>query len=366
MWAHRMTWAALAALYGCDGKSLAPLDPTVFGAGGETEDTARSTDSGDSGATVGSEDGPGTSLAVQVIGDVPNLGLDFHSVVLGPDPEAPRELADGVFVGDTATVDVALADYRWVLELDSSTRGFAALPFVYIDDNGDGEHTAEEQYVGLGTEGALYIHGEPGPDFAAAGFVAGWNAMSADLSSGEVVPFSGGLSGLSLEPQLIPQDRFLLEASFSGAPAELRVALVPETVLDGVVTGPLIFDQPVSSTVQVPIEGPPPDNHLQDFGADGTQYRDWRYGVEVLVLYRDTDASGGFSLTDTVEGMGCVDGVLAKLQHSTEPDKAFEALYLATFDIIPAWSVWLDLPGGARYERLDEVGPIVLSDACVP
>ena len=266
----------------------------------------------------------------------------------------------------TATIDVAAADARWWTDLDDGSRGFAALPFVYVDDDQNGVHTPEEQYIGLGTEGALYIQGEPGGDLAAAGFASGWNAFAADLVSGEVVPHAPGLTGLTLQPQLIPQDRPVLEAQYDGDPRGLRVAMVPETVLDGVVEGPLIFDQPVTSTVQIAIDGPPPDSHLQDWGADGTQYRDWRYSVEFLVLYEDSDSSGDFAMTDNIVGMGCVDGLLARWQHCTEPDRAFEALYLATYQIIPAWSVWLDRPEGAEYVRIDDSPPILLSDACLP
>jgi hypothetical protein len=325
-----------------------------------------SADSGSPGTTGPPADGPGTSLTVQIVGDIPNLGMNLHTVVLGAEPDAPLEIADAVISGSVATIEVEKADARWLRDLGDGTSGFATLPFVYIDDDANGVHTPEEQYIGLGTQGALYVVGEPGPALAAAGFASGWNAFSAQLASGVIEPHAAGLDGLSLEPQLIPQDRLLLEATHEGAPDGLRVAMVPETVFDGVVDGPLIFDQPVSSTVQIPIEGPPPDAHLQDWGADGTQYRDWRYSVEFLVLYEDRDASGDFAMTDTIVGMGCVDGLLARWQHSTEPDRAFEALYLATYEIIPAWSLWLERPEGSEYIRVDDSPPILLSDACLP
>ncbi|MBO87373.1 MAG: hypothetical protein CL927_18650 [Deltaproteobacteria bacterium] len=355
------TGLALVVGFGCGGKALTPIDGESFAS--TPEDSGAPTDSATPDPP---SDGPGVDLAVQLVGAVPNMGLNLHTVVLGLEPDAPLEIADATIAGATATVAVDAADARWWTDFDDGSRGFAALPFVYVDDDQNGVHTPEEQYIGFGTEGALFIDGVPGSTLAAAGFSAGWNAFAADLVSGELVPHAAGLAGLTLQPQLIPQDRPVVEAQFEGDPRGLRVAMVPETVLDGVVDGPLIFDQPVTSTVQIAIDGPPPDSHLQDWGADGTQYRDWRYSVEFLVLYEDTDASGDFAMTDTIIGMGCVDGLLARWQHCTEPDRAFEALYLATHEIIPAWSVWLDRAEGAEYLRIDDSPPILLSDACLP
>lgn len=346
----------------CKGDPLVPLDAATFGATSMVEDSGSADDSGE----PSNGDGPGVSLTVEVEAGVPNMGMNLHTVVLGLEPDAPLEIADAVINGSQATIDVDKADARWIRELADGTRGFLTLPFVYVDDDQNGVHTPEEQYIGLGLQGALYIDGAPGPVLSAAGFSTGWNAFSGDLVSGELTPYAPGLTGLTLNPQLIPQDRPVLEAQLDGEPRGLRVAMVPETVFDEVVDGPMIFDEPVSSTVQIAIDGPPPDSHLQDWGADGTRYRDWRYSVEFLVLYEDADESGDFAMSDTIVGMGCVDGLLARWQHCTEPDKAFEALYLATYEVIPAWSVWLDRASGAEYLRIDDSPPILLSDACLP
>lgn len=325
----------------------------------DTDDPAD--DSGDGG-----DDRVGTTLAVEVLGDVPGVAVDVQTVVLGAEPNALYQVAFGPTDAGRAALEIAPPDDAWLQDLPDGTRGFVALPFAFIDDDADGAPTPEEQYVGVGLEGLLYVEGAPGETLAAAGLASGWSVVSVDLRTGALTPSDTPPSELRLDPQLIPQDRLLLEATVSGPPDGRRVALLAETVLDGTVMGPVMFDAPVSGTVQVPIEGPPPDAHLQDWGADGTQYRDWRYAVEQLTLYRDTDGSGGWSAGDTIEGVACAQGVAAPLQHSTEPDKAFEALYLATFDILPAWSIWLDLPEGPAFVRVDEAGPITLSDACLP
>lgn len=350
-----------AWLAACGSPDKAPLP-----VGGDFP-AAATTDSSDSGAVeTGGPDRPGATLTVVLDTERPNVAVNLHSVVLGTDSDAPFELADGVQDATAYTIDVEPPIDRWITDLDSETRGFLALPFAYVDDDGNGVHTPEEQYLGLSVEGVAFIDGEPGAALAAAGFAAGWNGVTVDLETAAFSLRDGGLDGLPLAPQLIAQDRFLLEAPLELAAEGHRVALVPGTVFTGEVTGPLMFDQAASATVQVAIDGPPPDEHLQDYGADETRYRDWRYAVESLVVYADTDASGGFTTADDIVGSVCAMGVSGLLQHTSEADKAFEALHLVANDIIPAWSLYLDLPDGERYMRLDDVGPITLSDSCLP
>ena len=357
---HPWILASLVWTTGCSGddKVVVPED----------SDSPGTTDSDDSGTThdSGTPDRPGTTLTVTVDGDLPGLAVNLHTVELGATSDAPFEIADGVRSDSTFTIDVEPPDDRWFVDLGDGSQGFAALPFAYIDDDENGVHTPDEQYVGLALEGALYIDGEPGASLASAGYTTGWNAIAVDLETAEMVPHAAGLGAITLAPQLIPQDRFVIEAVYDGPMEGRRVALIAETVESGAVMGPIMFDQPVNGTVQLPIDGPPPDEHLQDLGADGTQYRDWQYAVDRLYVYTDADGSGGWSASDPIEGTACAMGEMAVFQHTSEADKAFEALHLATHHIIPAWSFYLTLPDGAQYVRIDDAGPVTLSDSCLP
>lgn len=341
----------------------------VLGCGSDKATGRLAQDSVSAGTTGTTDTGtafeaPGTTLTVAVADDIPRLVVNAHTVDFAFPPSTPIELTHAPIVDGEAVLTLEDPSESWLVDQPDGTKGVLVLPFAFVDDDENGVHTPEEQYVAAGTQGAFLVVGEPGPDLAAKGLVTGWNAVAVDLATGELSLHAPGLDSLTLAAQLIPVDRFVLEASWSESPAGLRVALVPETVLDGIETGPIPFDQPVSGSVQVPIDGPPPDSHLQDYGADGTQYRDWRYAVEHLIVYEDTDGSNTFGTTDTIVARACVDGVAAPLQHSTEPDRAFEALFLAGAQILPAWSMWLDLSTGPEYRRPDESGVVPLTRSC--
>jgi len=341
------------------GSAEVPVLPAAEGFGGSLADPA------DSGADP-TDDREGAVLRVEVVGDLPGLAVNLHSVVLGAESDAPFELADGVRDGSFFALAVDGPDDRWLWSLDDDTIGMVALPFAYIDDDENGVHTPEEQYVGLAPEGALYIEGEPSDAFVERGFGSGWNSLAVDIETGELTVHPGGVEQLTLSPQLIPQDRFVMDVQLAMEGDGLRVAMVPGTVLSGEVSGPIVFDQAATEQVQVPVDGPAPDEHLQDAGADGTQYRDWRYSVESLLVYADDNASGGFDLGDSIAGSLCAMGSQARLQHTSEPDKAFEALHLAANQIIPAWSLYVEGADGGRYVRLDDAGPLTLASNCSP
>ena len=298
------------------------------GKGPAASDTATGPTGDDTGTPVDTQDTGPTSVALAGQLVLPEDTKVGASLTVG----AVRiTFGDGPAIGETLAATAADPSAPFTLELPASlsaqpaleadlqgTTGALFVLHAFEDTNGDGAWSEGEPLRGLAMDRFLaWIQDLPGVedgwqlvDLGLAGQYAP-NRCSLDSTvpltwrAEEGYPLWTGLTeGEEIRLRGLPA-RLTIEGTIASVPEGVRgLVSLPYATVTGDAPDELpIFDLPAEAgPFSVELEAEPPDSH--DLGSDP----DWRYALELNLLYEDLDSDEAWSWGDAYEGSStCVD-----------------------------------------------------------
>jgi hypothetical protein len=154
---------------------------------------------------------------------------------------------------------------------------------------------------------AFYIAGEPPAEFAAIGFVEGWNAV---YRVGEAAPEVTSLSAMPMSRNLVLTDELTIGGSWTAPPASDDL-LCAVSDLD---EDTLVAEGPAADPWSLTVVGEPPEACLIDLGGLRVCLADVRAAA-------DLDGSGDCTVGDEAYGVAHTEeGVEVALVYAAEPD----------------------------------------------
>lgn len=265
-------------------------------------------------------------------------------------------VAEAAATGSSVTVTIPGPTALEPLDpADPTTLAALYISGLAVDRDGDGEHDAGEEFVGVSPAILLYLQAEEGLSLPLkiAGLTLGWNAL-------ELAPDGSLVNVFSLDAVPMELGTPTLDASLSGTYDALdarQLTLVAATQLDSGVVADSYFDGPLTAEWTIAVSGEPPVSH-QIVGEPGLPDG---LALEVPLTYTEADEVAGFSVGDTVLDPVCLaDGrnvVLAWLPPTD--DLAF------TYSVQGAWG-WVALAdfGGSAGEFLGPAATDLVIGGC--
>ena len=226
-------------------------------------------------------------------------------------------------------------------------------PLLHRDEDGDGIHDEGEAIAGLANQWALYLDGVPTPALESLGFVSGWNGIELEIGGGAIA----WLDPLALPAaaNLVANETLSLSGSWDGIePGNVRIALVPLTLLEGEAVSSLLDDAPMSSPWSLSTSGAPPGTHfmpLEGLADEGA--------VELVIAYQDLNFDEALGAGDAPLSTACSDGDSITLLYLPEPTVGIDALTYFAFGVPAGWSGLIEV--GSGLQRLPDEALLDLS-----
>jgi hypothetical protein len=252
----------------------------------------------------------------------------------------------GLYSGPATTSPVPLSPGAPPPEALTPVEGGLSLalyaPLLHRDEDGDGLHDEGEAIAGLSNQWALYLDGVPTPALESLGFVSGWNGFELEIGGGSIA----WLDPLALPApaNLASVESIALSGTWDGIePANVRIALVPLTLLEGEDVSSLLDDVPMASPWSLSTSGAPPGTHfmpLEGLADEGA--------VELIIAYQDLDGDETVSAGDAGLSTACSDGDPLTLLYLPEPTTATEALGYFAFGVPAGWSAMIEVGSGLQ------------------
>jgi hypothetical protein len=355
----RFALLALPLLAACDGGKLQLDDDTAV----VTDDTdSGDTDSGDTDSgDTGSGDTDTAVVTTRTLGFVLDGAADADTLQLDwltEDFTILGRLGGATIAGGTVAVEVADPTEDDLLEIGAGLYGRYAIPYAFADDDGDGEHDADEAIGAVGRVWPLYLSGSIPIEYAALGLVEGWNALYVTESE---APDLYDIEAIPLPTNLAP----VLQAELAGTVAfdvgaDAQLALLPNVAFDGLPFGSLLYNQGLGAEWAIVVDGPPPDLHVTDLfgtGFDGA--------LEVPVAWTDTDGDALPSGDEALLGPACLGAFTAALLWVAPPTDPLVAFYFASEGTPVGWSR-VRTTGEDAFAALsdEEATSLVMGDGC--
>lgn len=227
--------------------------------------------------------------------------------------------------GLTATVDLAgprIDDLVASPDTPGLSYGFA-LPFAFVDEDGDATHDEGEFVRGIGAVWAVYLHNIP-PEWGAYGYVEGWNAI--DTVDEALVFGDVPLALIAEGPSTLSIGGTVAYEVDDGS----RLAVLPSTAFSGFFNGDYLHDEALTDPWTVFVDGAPDADHLTDLTGSGV------YGtIEVPIAYAD---DGDATLEEAeILGAACVGDQAAAMLWVDWPMDPLVAWFLVTNGLTPGW-----------------------------
>ncbi len=263
------------------------------------DDDVADDDTGDDDDTVAPD-----TMAFDIEGEWSTTALELIWFEPGGTYDEELDLFAASVDGDPlgAAVPDPPADQLW-----EAAPGFEVamyVPVLFEDLDGDAERDPAEAIVGLGRTWPTWGEGSVPPEFAAAGVVAGWNAIEMDLDDEGAFEVHDVMA-IPLAASLWPVESLQLGGSYLGdlPTDEQRLAVVPVQLLEGAPINSLLFDQPLTQSWALTVSGDPPPDHQTVEPESGLAM-----AAEIPLTYSDVDGSGGLTAGDQPQYCACHDG----------------------------------------------------------
>jgi hypothetical protein len=295
-------------------------------------DTATDTDTG------GDTDVVLTTLTFDIEGDHDADWLQLQW--LNEDNTDGGPLAGARITGNHATVELpapALDDLNDVPTVPGLYYRYA-LPFLFVDTDGNEVHGAGEPIEAASEAWALYITGAIPVEYTAMGIVDGWNAI---YVTGDT-PVVYDTTAIPMPVNLLPRDSATLggtNLADLGPDAALDLVLMPGAVFNGFSVDAYLYNEALGDTWTIDVSGAVPDDHVTDISGTGL------YGsVEVPIAYTDANGDGMPAGTELLYP-ACAGTEVAALLYLEAPTDPLVAYYFVVGGVNVGWNPYHGVTG---------------------
>lgn len=212
----------------------------------------------------------------------------------------PGEATVGVYFGQDPVVEAPVSGMTLTLPLPEAPAEAARevrLPIALAAPDGT--------FVGAAAEWLTWSEGPGDPDDPFT-LLHGWNLLASQMTQGSARVDD---CTATAEADLVPADAVTLQGTLAAAQvAGHHLALVSSVAYaGGAVASAVVADIPAADAWSLTADAPPPDDHLADYTEefDDSSRVEATVAWEALVLYADTDGSGGWSPGDTDVRLAC-------------------------------------------------------------
>jgi hypothetical protein len=277
---------------------------------------------------------------------------------------------EGAVTGASYGIDPGPVPPEQLLEVEPGLQLAIYVPSMFDDADGDATHDDDEVYVGVSRLWPVWIEGDPPPEYADAGLVAGWNAIELDFASeGEFAV--GDPMAIPLAADLWPAESIEIGGSYAGTTpmGSQRLTLISGVAMEGGDITDLLYDGALTDPWSISVSGDAPESHMVDQPEFGLTMA-WEYPF----TYADNDGSGGPSDGDLPVSFACIGReyvLLYWMSPATTVETAFTYAY--------SWSLYGWTPGwfAASVDPMApepmpvaidpaDLGSLELSEACNP
>ena len=346
--------------------TLVACDAPAPGETGDSEDTSDLGETGETGETGDPEDtGEPPNLTFVLSGSFAGstLGLTWlDATSLGSETGLVfgDTLASVAVTGSAMGLYAANPDASVLVEIDPvGSPGMLIafyVPSLHVDSDGDGLHSGDEAYAGVGSTWLVYVQGPVAADLAAGGLAEGWNTL--DSLAQTETPVFGDPVDIPLDTSIAPVESLTIGGTIAGDLADVGIVTVSAVIFGGGSVAAPLYDEPATAAWSMTLSGTPPADHLiplEFLGVDGA--------MELPNSYADADGSGSFGDGDMPLLPACSNGALVAVFWLPAATTMSAAMTATMTGWSTGWSVSYLSESGGEVPEADRT-KLTIDDSC--